>query len=85
MESELLELKFNYANRLEDYQNEFAQDLKSLSNIILLTGLVGILFGIAVAFLVIRSISNPIRKLKIAALKVSGGDYQTSTDLKGKD
>lgn len=85
LESELLELKFNYANRLEDYQNEFAQDLKSLSNIILLTGLVGILFGIAVAFLVIRSISNPIRKLKIAALKVSGGDYQTSTDLKGKD
>ncbi len=85
LKSNLLELKMNYSDRLESYQNEFAQDLKSLSNIILFTGLVGILFGIAVAFLVIRSISNPIQKLNNAAIKVSHGDYQSSIDLKGKD
>ena len=85
LKSNLLELKMNYSDKLESYQNEFAQDLKSLSNIILFTGLGGILFGIAVAFLVIRSISNPIRKLNIAAIKVSHGDFQSSINLEGKD
>ena len=85
LRSNLLELKMNYSDRLESYQNEFAQDLKFLSNIILFTGLGGILLGLTIAFLVIRSITTPIRKLNNAALKVSGGDYQSSIDLKGKD
>ncbi len=85
LNTSLLLLKINYGNKLEDYQNEFAQDLKGLSNIILITGIVGILFGIAVAYLVIKSISKPINELNSAALRVSSGDYTADIDLNGKD
>ena len=85
LNTNILILKINYGNLLEDYQNEFAQNLKSLSNIILITGILGILFGILVAFLVIRSISKPIRALNSAALRVSSGDYDTDIILSGED
>ncbi len=85
LNTSLLLLKINYGNLLEDYQNEFSQNLKSLSNIILITGILGILFGIAVAYLVIRSISKPISTLNTAALRVSSGDYDAGIILKGKD
>ncbi|WP_051119569.1 sensor histidine kinase [Gillisia sp. CAL575] len=85
LNTNILILKINYGNLLEDYQNEFAQNLKSLSNIILITGVLGILFGILVAFLVIRSISKPIRALNSAALRVSSGDYDTDIILSGED
>lgn len=85
LNTSLLLLKINYGNKLEDYQNEFAQDLKGLSNIILITGILGILFGIAVAYLVIKSISKPISELNSAALRVSSGDYTADINLNGKD
>ncbi len=85
LNTSLLLLKINYGNLLEDYQNEFTQNLKSLSNIILITGIIGILFGIVVAYLVIRSISKPIGDLNSAALRVSRGDYATDINLKGRD
>jgi PAS domain S-box-containing protein len=85
LNTSLLLLKINYNNLLEDYQNEFAQNLKALSNIILITGIIGILFGIAVAYLVIRSISKPIGDLNSAALRVSRGDFAADINLKGKD
>ncbi|HSM62861.1 MAG TPA: PAS domain S-box protein, partial [Gillisia sp.] len=85
LNNKLLTLKISYGGLLETYQKDFAQDLKSLSNIILITGILGILFGIAVAILVIRSISKPIEILNTAALRVSRGDYETDIKLKGKD
>ena len=85
LNTSLLLLKINYGNLLESYQEEFAQDLKSLSNIILITGLLGILFGIAVAYLVIQSITKPIGILNSAALKISSGDYNTGINLRGRD
>lgn len=85
LKTNLLILKVNYGNLLEDYQNEFSQNLKSLSNIILITGGLGILFGIGIAFLVIRSISKPIRALNTAALRVSSGDYDADISLNGND
>lgn len=85
LNNKLLTLKISYGGLLETYQKDFAQDLKSLSNIILITGILGILFGIAVAILVIRSISKPIEILNNAALRVSHGDYETDIKLKGKD
>jgi len=85
LNTSLLILKINYGNLLEDYQNEFAENLKSLSNIILITGILGILFGIAVAYLVIRSISKPISVLNTAALRVSSGDYDADVKLIGQD
>ncbi len=85
LKTSLLLLKIKYGNLLEDYQNEFSENLKSLSNIILITGLLGILFGIAVAVVVIRSISKPIQTLNKAALRVSRGDYDADIYLKGKD
>lgn len=85
LHTNLLMLKINFGNLLEDYQNEFAESLKSLSDIILITGILGILFGIAVAYLVIRSISKPIGVLNSAALRVSSGDYDADVTLVGKD
>lgn len=85
LNTSLLLLKISYGNLLESYQKEFAQDLKSLSNIILITGILGILFGIAVAYLVIQSITKPIGILNTAALKVSNGDYNTGINLEGRD
>lgn len=85
LNTNLLMLKINFGNLLEDYQNDFAESLKSLSNIILITGILGILFGIAVAYLVIRSISRPISALNTAALRVSSGDYDADVTLDGKD
>ncbi|WP_010232100.1 ATP-binding protein [Gillisia marina] len=85
LNTSLLLLKINYGNLLEDYQNEVAQNLKSLSNIILITGILGILFGIAIAYLVIKSISKPINALNTAALRVSSGDYDAGITLDGKD
>ncbi len=85
LNTNLVILKIHYGNLLEDYQNEFAENLKSLSNIILITGILGILFGIAVAFLVIRSISKPISVLNTAALRVSSGDYDADITLNGQD
>ncbi|TVZ28452.1 PAS domain S-box-containing protein [Gillisia sp. Hel_I_86] len=85
LDTSLLLLKIDFGNLLEGYQNKFVQSLKSLSNIILITGLLGILFGIAVAIVVIRSIAKPIKTLNKAALKVSRGDYDADIFLKGKD
>jgi PAS domain S-box-containing protein len=85
LNNRLLLLKISYGTLLEADQKEFAQDLKSLSNIILITGILGILFGIAVAILVIRSISKPIGILNTAALRVSSGHYDTEIKLKGRD
>jgi len=85
LNTDLLLLKIKYGNLLEEYQNEFSQNLKSLSNIILITGILGILFGIILAILVIRSISKPIQALNNGALRVSSGDYEVGIHLKGKD
>lgn len=85
LNTDLLLLKIKYGNLLENYQNEFAQDLKSLSNIILITGILGILFGITLAILVISSISKPIQAINKGALMVSNGDYEVGIHLKGKD
>lgn len=85
LHTNILSLKINYANLLEKYQNEFAQKLKTFSNIILITGILGILFGIALASLVIRSISKPISVLNAAALRISDGDYDSEITIRGKD
>lgn len=85
LNTNLVILKIHYGSLLEDYQNKFAENLRSLSNIILITGILGILFGIAVAYLVIRSITKPISVLNTAALRVSSGDYNADITLRGKD
>lgn len=85
LNTSLLLLKINYGNLLKEYQNEFAQNLKSLSTIILITGILGVIIGIVVAFLVINSITKPIKILNEAALRVSSGDYDADINIKGKD
>lgn len=82
---EIVKLLIHYNDLLENYQNEFAQDLKWLSNVILITGILGVLFGLLVAFQVIRSISKPIQQLKDAALEIGLGNYEVSVNIDSKD
>ncbi|WP_341226987.1 ATP-binding protein [uncultured Arcticibacterium sp.] len=85
LSTEIVKLLIHYNELLESYQNQFTEDLKWLSNIILITGVLGVLFGLLVAFQVIRSISKPIERLKEAAQEISTGNYEVAINIDSKD
>ncbi|MCF4101661.1 ATP-binding protein [Gillisia sp. M10.2A] len=77
-------LDLQYSHVLEEFQDKFSQDLTQMSNIILITGIIGILIGLSIAFLVIQSISKPLVALNNAALAVSKGNYDNVISIEGK-
>ncbi|MDB4297447.1 PAS domain S-box protein [Flavobacteriaceae bacterium] len=85
LQSELEGLKVSYTTLFEDYQKEISERLKSLSNVILITGVLGVLIAISISYRIIRSITKPISQLKRAAYKVSTGNYDVKLDIEGQD
>lgn len=78
-------LNLNYKRAFESYSNELANNLKSVSRIILFTGIFGILLALIITIQITYSISTPIHKLKVAALQMSRGNLDKRVQLKGKD
>jgi len=85
LHNQLKSLQLNYNGLLEEYQNEFSSGLKSISNIILITGILGVLLGFAISFKMISYISKPISQLRRAAFEISKGNYGNEIIIKGKD
>tara|TARA_R110002050_G_scaffold100580_1_gene208116 strand:- start:58585 stop:60006 length:1422 start_codon:yes stop_codon:yes gene_type:complete len=85
IENIIVNLQVAYNKEYEDYQSELSLQLHNISNFILITSLIGILLGIAVAFFTINSIIKPIKDLETSALKVSEGDYNAIVHVKGKN
>lgn len=81
----LEQLKFDYNKHFEDYQDEFTRKLNTLSEVILWTGIVGVLLGFLITLRVVKSISKPIIGLRNAAIRVSGGNLETTVEIKGND
>lgn len=67
-------LILNYNRAYETFSNDLAHNLKSVSKIILFTGIFGIIQALIITFQITYSISRPIYKLKKAALKMSRGN-----------
>jgi methyl-accepting chemotaxis protein len=85
LHNQLKSLQLNYNGLLEEYQNEFSSGLKSISDIILITGILGVLLGFAISFKMISYISKPISQLRRAAFEISKGNYGNEIIIKGKD
>ena len=77
------QLNVNYKREFEAYNNELAKNLKNVSNIILLTGTFGIILALIITFQITYSISDPIFKLKKAALKMSKGNLDERVQITG--
>ncbi|MBJ7881828.1 sensor histidine kinase [Gelidibacter salicanalis] len=78
-------LNLNYKRAFEAYSIELANNLKSVSKIILITGISGILLALIVSVQIIYSISAPIYNLKKAALKMSRGHLDERIHIKGNN
>lgn len=83
--SGIMKLELHYKKILSDYQQEFADNLSSLSSIILITGLVGVFVALMISFQVIRSITKPIAKLQMGAKQLGAGDYGSEIEWDGQD
>lgn len=79
------QLTLNYSRASETYNNQLAKNLKSVSRIILITGLFGILLALIITLQITYSISEPIYKLKKAALKMSKGNLDERIKIKGNN
>jgi class 3 adenylate cyclase len=66
-------------------QAEIEKPIKTLQNKILLTGIGIILVMGFVAFVISKSISRPLIKLKSAANKIARGDFDVRTSIKTQD
>jgi class 3 adenylate cyclase len=66
-------------------QAEIEKPIKSLQNKIILTGIGIILVMGLVAFVISKSISRPLIKLKGAANKIASGDFDVRTNIKTQD
>jgi len=77
-------LQLAYNSEFEKQQAQLSNRLNSFYNIILITGMVGILIGLIIAFQTIKAITSPIEALEASALRISVGDYDTKIDVKGK-
>lgn len=83
--SSLMRLEIFYKRILGNYQEEFADKLSSLSSIILVTGLIGIICALLISVQVIRSITRPIERLQSGAKQLGAGDYGTEIIWEGRD
>lgn len=85
IDKSIKQLDINYNRAFESYNNELANNLKSVSRIILFTGAFGVILAIIITFQITFSISSSIHKLKIAALKMSKGNLDERIKVKGQN
>ncbi|MBQ0767829.1 MAG: HAMP domain-containing protein [Bizionia sp.] len=78
-------LNLNYKRVFDAYNSELSNNLKSVSKIILITGILGIVLAIIITIQITYSISGPIYKLKKAALKMSKGNLDERIFIKGNN
>lgn len=78
-------LNLNYKRVFDAYNSELSNNLKSVSKIILITGILGIVLAIIITIQITYSISDPIYKLKKAALKMSKGNLNERIFIKGNN
>lgn len=78
------ELNLIYKRAFDTYNAELAYNLKSVSNIILITGILGTLLAIIITVQITRAISVPIYELRVATLKMSKGYLDKQIQIKGK-
>ncbi|WP_347374473.1 ATP-binding protein [Aequorivita sp. Q41] len=78
-------LNLNYSRAFDSYNAKLSSNLKSVSNIILITGLIGILLAVLITIQITYSIAEPIYKLKKAALKMSKGNLDERIKIEGKN
>ncbi|MFC2175763.1 ATP-binding protein [Bacteroidota bacterium] len=78
-------LQFKYNRDFEIYQDNLASNLTSTSKTIQIIGIIGILLGVFLAIVIIRSISNPIQKLAEGAQQVSRGNYNLTVKPEGNN
>ena len=74
-------LNLNYKRVFDAYNSELSNNLKSVSKIILITGILGIVLAIIITIQITYSISDPIYKLKKAALKMSKGNLNERKNI----
>ena len=78
-------LRLMSTKEFDQFQRELSEDLSLVSWIILITGLLGVLFGCWLAILTIQGIVTPLKELNASALQVTEGNYQTRVPAKRKD
>ncbi|WP_418603228.1 ATP-binding protein [Hwangdonia sp.] len=83
LDRDIRQLNMNYNRSFETYSIELSRNLNSVSKIIFVTGLAGIILGLLITIQVVYSIANPIFKLKKAALKISQGKLNEQIQIKG--
>lgn len=84
LERNIKQLNLNYTRAFEAYNSELTKNLNSISKIILITGIIGILLGLIITVQVTYTISEPIYKLKKAALRISKGRLDEKIIIKGQ-
>lgn len=78
-------LNLQYKRASAKYNNELSNSLEAVSNFILITGIFGIILAIIITIQVTYSISEPIKKMKNAAFKMSEGNLDERVSIKGSN
>jgi twitching motility protein PilJ len=65
--------------------DELIATAERAKQLMLILGVIASILGLASAFLVLRSLTNPIAKLQDALRKLTAGDYTARSQLTGKD
>ena len=79
------QLHLNYSRSYETYNIELTDSLKAVSQIILITGIIGILLGVIITIHITSTISAPISRLKNAVLMISKGRLDEQIQITGKN
>ena len=85
LDIDIRQLNLTYSRSFKTYNIELADNLNSVSQIILITGVIGILLGFIIMVHVTYTISAPISKLKKATQMISKGSLDEQIDIKGKN
>ncbi len=67
------------------YLEEFTAPVASVRNNILIIGVICLLIGLALAWGLSRKITGPIQQIVTAAKRISGGDVNTTVNIKSRD
>lgn len=81
----LSQLEMEFTRLLNESEELNRSKLKFLTNTLIISGIIAIIFSLYVTFQTIRSITKPIEILKSHVAQIENGKFNTSIDLPTKD